>query len=710
MSESGVSWAVETLSAVNIDSVSAWQRAMDFLCVAQLYLDVVDPTLPIERDHVKARPAGHWGVCPNMNAVLAVLAHLKPAEAEGQLTVVHGAGHAGASVRADRFLDGSLGLVDRDYEHGVGGMTRLARGFSSDDRWGHEISPLLPRVMYMGGHLGGALGHAQGVALDRPDHLVVPIIGDGECETGTTAGAWLGAHALHGTGSHGHVLPVILLNHQRMGGASVLAGMGRERVVDYLMGVGWEPVWVDGTQPGSLLAGMTRALDRTKPLGNEGQVCIVLDMVKGWGGPTHDSEGQMLIGTPRVHKAPLLDPRRNPAELELLSQWVSSYRPGDLFVEGRPDFVPDNLRRVAFGDPCHSDEVPTKSWSPLSTGGFAEAVQGALTFKDSSCRVFSPDELSSNRISAAALPTKVPEILNEELCHLWLQGYLTSGRRGIAIEYESFASIALPLIRQYAKSRALARQSNGGGSVPTMTYLLTSLCWNNSYSHQDPAVVLGMAESAPVPVRLLTPADPVRLAAVIRQCVSSNDSIAVITASKYATENFPRDTLDEELRTGMAVWPTLSDPGTPDITLCVAGDVASSVAAQALSAFRETAPGKKVRWVTLLDLNALDPKMRGPWPARFEKVFPDHGPVLFVVPYFAAAVKSRLFDIPQMASRSTVLGFQDLGHHLKGEALLDACGMSPDRLCQLMLTSTQEPVADRRLRDQDHLSTGAIHR
>ncbi|GAB3828916.1 hypothetical protein ACFPIJ_33035 [Dactylosporangium cerinum] len=70
---------------------------------------------------------------------------------------------------------------------------------SGSRRFGSEITPLIPGVRYTGGQFGPALAVAQGMALDAPTRLVVPLIGDGECETGATAAAWLARRALIGT-------------------------------------------------------------------------------------------------------------------------------------------------------------------------------------------------------------------------------------------------------------------------------------------------------------------------------------------------------------------------------------------------------------------------------------------------------------------------------------------------------------------------------
>ena len=57
---------------------------------------------------------------------------------------------------------------------------------------------------------------------------------------------------------------------------------------------------------------------------------IVLRTPKGWTGP-HEVDGVPVEGTWRSHQVPLADVRDNPGHLAQLEQWLSSYRPEELF-------------------------------------------------------------------------------------------------------------------------------------------------------------------------------------------------------------------------------------------------------------------------------------------------------------------------------------------------------------------------------------------
>ncbi len=120
------------------------------------------------------------------------------------------------------------------------------------------------------------------MALDAPARVVVPILGDGECETPTTAASWLAQRVL----DVASVLPVVHLNGHRMGGPSLLGAMSDEQVSEYLHGFGWAPVIIhvrtDSPAEPAFHHALAASLDAAR--GGERTV-LVLRCVKGWSGP-----------------------------------------------------------------------------------------------------------------------------------------------------------------------------------------------------------------------------------------------------------------------------------------------------------------------------------------------------------------------------------------------------------------------------------------
>src|SRR5204863_3709613 len=78
---------------------------------------------------------------------------------------------------------------------------------------------------------------------------------------------------------------------------------------------------------------------------------IVLRTPKGWTGP-REVDGVPVEGTWRAHQVPLAEVRTNPTHLQLLEQWMRSYKPEELFGDdGRfradlAEMAPQGERRM----------------------------------------------------------------------------------------------------------------------------------------------------------------------------------------------------------------------------------------------------------------------------------------------------------------------------------------------------------------------------
>jgi phosphoketolase len=209
-----------------------------------------------------------------------------------------------------------------------------------------------------------------------------------------------------------------------------------------------------------------------------------------------------------------------------------------------------------------------------------------------------------------------------------------------------------------------------------------------------------LLDTALADVRLLFPADPTRLAATLDRSLRSSGGIEVIAASKTATRCYPPEPLAAELADGIAGWPEYSDSGTPDLVLCGAGDVATGALIGALETIRLRHPGLRMRYVCLHDLLVLNPASeRGGrlTPARIAELFPGSGPVVFAVAGYASPVKAMLFDRPELAARSAVLGYADPREVLSQPALLDRTGLSGAELVKYLLDRVAGRQAGQRI-------------
>ncbi|WP_216586565.1 phosphoketolase [Streptomyces brasiliscabiei] len=680
-------------------SVTAVADALDYLCLAQLYLQD-NPLLerPLTRADIKPRPAGHWGVCPPVNRILAALGPLQKAVPDDHdVLVLHGAGHAGPSALAHAYLTGRLGAAHPELAPSAEGLRTLVTGFPT--HLGGEITPLIPGQPHTGGQLGPALAIAQGSVLDAPHRLAVALIGDGECETGTTAAAWFASRALAGTGRHGTVLPVVLLNGQKMGGPSLLSTLTRPELDAYFTGLGHRPFFSDGRSIAHLRRALADALDAARPLGtpDAGSV-LVLTLDKGHGAPGRVA-GRPIAGTPAVHKTPLPQPVQRQEEFTALERWLTSYRPGHLLTpDGRPcprllPALPTDLAKQTALEPprgciaasAHVAEGATDRTFPQTIPAVLRARASKGPF-----RVFSPDELASNRIDLSdeqgqPLPWVV-EILSEEICHAWAQGYTETGRHALIVGYEAFAPITTSLIHQQLKHRALRRHAQLG-PLPSIVHLLTSLGWHNTYTHQNPALTSALLATGDPSVHVLTPADPARTAAALTFALRKLERCTLVIAGKHPTPQHPLDTLDEELRHGIARWSHLSHPdsGEPDLVLASAGDLPAERLTALAGRLRTEHPHLRLRYVHIHDLTALAEPGTRPLalPVKaFTEHFGNRAPVILATTGYPADVHA-LLGARHPGARLTVLGYRDPGRPLTQAQLLAHCGLDDDSLWQL---------------------------
>ncbi|MFF1714389.1 phosphoketolase [Streptomyces sp. NPDC058268] len=690
------------------DSVAAVADALDYLCLAQLYLrDNPLLTRPLRPADIKARPSGHWGVCPPVNRILAALGPLQAAVPDGhELHVLHGAGHAGPSALAHAYLTGRLERTHPELRLGAAGLHALVTGFPRPDIGG-EITPLIPGHLHTGGQLGPALAIAQGTVLDAPHRLSMVLIGDGECETGTTAATWLAARALTGTGDHGTVLPVVLLNGQRMGGPSILSTLSRTELTAYFTGLGHRPLYADGRDIPALRRTLAEALRTARPLSAPGPSSVlVLTLDKGHGAPGH-VEGKPVACTPAVHKTPLADPAARPSEFAALADWLASYQPGQLLTphgRPRPHLVPALPRprpeptRLPAPRGCvaASTQVADRS----ANVSFAQAVPAVLRTRaqHGPFRVFSPDELASNRIDLTddqgrPVPWAV-EVLSEEICHAWAQGYTETGRHALVVSYESFAPITTSLIQQQLKHRSVRRHAQLA-PLPSIVYLLTSLGWHNTFTHQNPGLPSALLATADPTVHVLTPADPARTAATLTFALRKLDRCTLVIAGKHATVQHPLDTLDAELRHGIATWPHLShpDPDEPDLVLASAGDLPAERLASLARRLRTERPDLVLRYVHVHDLTTLGEEGTRPLAlneAAFTAHFGTRAPIIMATSGYPADVHA-LLGSRHPGARLTVLGYRDPGRPVSQTRLQERCGLDDNTLWRLASTLAPAP-------------------
>jgi xylulose-5-phosphate/fructose-6-phosphate phosphoketolase len=165
------------------------------------------------------------------------------------------------------------------------------------------------------------------------------------------------------------VLPILNLNGYKIANPTILARVSHEELEALFVGYGYAPHFVEGSDHAEMHRKMASTLDaviaeiraiheraRANPNGERPRwPMIVLRTPKGWTGPK-EINGHKVEGSWRSHQVPFADVRTNSANLEVLEQWLRSYRPEELFdADGR--LIPD-LRALAPEGPRRMSANP----------------------------------------------------------------------------------------------------------------------------------------------------------------------------------------------------------------------------------------------------------------------------------------------------------------------------------------------------------------
>jgi xylulose-5-phosphate/fructose-6-phosphate phosphoketolase len=677
------------LSAPELACIDAYWRAANYLSVGQIYL-MGNPLLrePLRPEDVKPRLLGHWGTTPGLNLLYAHLSRIIARRGQDMIYVT-GPGHGGPGLVANAWLEGTYSETYPGVSLDEPGMTRLFTQFSFPGGVPSHVAPETPGSIHEGGELGYSLSHAYGAVLDNPGLVAACVIGDGEAETGPLAASWHSNKFLDPVGD-GAVLPILHLNGYKIDNPSVLARIGDDELDALMVGYGYKAYLVDGDDPEAvhqLLAGTLDTVfdeiaDIQRAARQDGATerpvwpMIVLRTPKGWTGP-RAVDGKVVEGTWRAHQVPLEGARDEAANLEMLRDWMLSYRPEELFdAGGAPhpsivDWLPRGQARLSDNPHTNGGRVPRDLKLPnfreyaVQAGGTAEATKVLGAFLRDvfvanepyrNFRLVCPDETESNRLSqvlsatdkawqAAVVPGdehlgrqgRVMEILSEHTCQGWLEGYLLTGRHGLYSSYEAFIHIVDSMVNQHAKWLKVIRHLPWRKPIPSLNYLLTSHAWrqeHNGFSHQDPGFIDHVVNKKAEVVRVYLPPDANTLLSVADHCLRSRNHINVILAGKQPAPTWlDMDSAVRHCGRGLGIWDWASnDRGDPDVILAAAGEVPTLEVLAAADLLRQNLPDLRVRVVNVVDLMRLQPASEHPHglpDPEFDAIFTTDKQVLF---------------------------------------------------------------------------------
>ena len=584
------------LTPTQLKQVDAWWRASNYLSACQLYL-LDNPLLkrPLAASDLKQTLGGHWGTVPGQNFIYT---HLNRVIQKDDLDMIYlsGPGHGGNAMVAQDWLDGTYTEVYPNITQDEDGMRKLFKQFSFPGGVPSHVAPETPGSINEGGELGYSLAHAFGAVADNPDLIAACVVGDGEAETGPLATSWHSNKFLNPI-TDGAVLPILHLNGFKIANPTIFSRISHEEVEQFFRGCGWEPRFVEGSEPEKMHQQMAATLDwairEIKRIQQHARTTgdttrprwpmIVFRSPKGWTGPK-EVDGNPVEDCFRAHQVPISMGPDTEKHLPILEQWLRSYHPEELFdEEGRPvdllrSFAPKGDRRMGANPHANGGlllrdlrtpdfrdygvEVPApgevEAQDMLVLGGYVRDVM-KLNLESRNFRIFAPDETASNRLHPVFEVTGrrflgeryenedpdehldpdgrvMDSMLSEHMCEGWLEGYLLTGRHGFFNSYEAFIRIVDSMFAQHAKWLKTCNELPWRQDIASLNYILSSNVWqqdHNGFTHQDPGFLDHVANKKADVVRIYLPPDANCLLSVFDHCIKSRNYVNVMVASKH---------------------------------------------------------------------------------------------------------------------------------------------------------------------------------
>lgn len=638
-----------------IKKIDKHWRLANYISICQMYLkDNFLLEEKLQTTHLKDRCVGHWGVSPAFNFTYA---HIDSFAKRNNVTprIIIGTGHAGCSLLANLYIDGIITKFYPEYSNDYEGLGKLINSYGKEGGFRTEINPEYPLTIYDGGELGYALSVAYGSVLDDKDSLTFCFIGDGEAETGTTSASWMINKFINKKFS-GRVIPILNLNGNKMGSKSLMSTMTETEIDNYFSALGYSPIFVHGKHEE-----MYNALEQIYKNKNENYL-IILKTPKGW--TAVETKKLKIEGELLSHKNPLAELNKE-EQVEYLEEWLNYYNVCELYSkqngidEDVLEIIPEKFLEEKFDGqklnlPCVKS-FETKLEKAKNVTALSEYIKEVLKLNDN-FRIFSPDELVSNGFSKLFDVThnnlekmsdkndgKIIEILNENICQGLMQGYIQTGRNALFIGYEAFMPVITSMISQLMKYIYQAKKRKWRKEISSFTYILTSVCWENNYSHQNPEFLNSVLNKEYDFVNVYTPLDANNAIVILDKCLKSKNCINVIVISKKVNRQFDDIELAEKnIDNGVNI---IRKNKNEDITFFVSGDSVCEEVIEAEKIMNRMLPGIKSNILYISDLKELN--------KIYAKIEPKT-PCIYMFHGYESLIKNRLYG-----TNIAVIGYKD---------------------------------------------------
>ncbi|KZT39557.1 D-xylulose 5-phosphate/D-fructose 6-phosphate phosphoketolase [Sistotremastrum suecicum HHB10207 ss-3] len=704
----------QALDDATLSAIRKYRRAAMYIAAAMIYLkENALLEKPLSRDDIKPRLLGHWGTCPGL---ILVYAHLNLAIRRHALNMIFvtGPGHGAPAILSCLWLESSLAHFLPKYSLDKKGLKNLISGFSVPGGFPSHINAETPGAIHEGGELGYALSVSFGAAFDNPDLIVACVVGDGEAESGPTATAWHGYKYLDPAES-GAVLPIVHVNGFKISERTIYGCMDDKELVALFSGYGYQVRFVEDLENIDLdlfasiewavgeIRKIQKAAREGSPIVKPRWPVLILRTPKGWTGPK-ELDGKFIEGSFASHQVPLTAPKKNDEQFALLKEWLEQYEIHDLITEaGKPiaeilSIIPeDHTKRMGTRKETYDCYQPLDlpDWNELTVKkGTQESCMEAvgkyllkvIEKNPKTFRIFSPDELESNKLSAVlqepnsgrnfqwdiasrAKGGRVIEILSEHTCQGMMQGYTLTGRTALFPSYEAFLGIIHTMCVQYSKFVKMARETVWREDIPSINYLETST-WarqeHNGFSHQNPSFIGAVLNLKASIARVYLPPDANCFLSTIAHCLRARHYVNLMVGSKQPTPVFlSPEEADRHCIAGASIWEFASvDKGIdPDVVLVGIGVEVTFEVIAAAALLRKLCLELRVRVVNVTDLMVLSVSESHPHSLSsedFEMLFGSDVPIHFNYHGYPIELKGLLFGRKGL-DRVSVEGYREEG-------------------------------------------------
>ena len=678
------------LNKKELDILKKYFNAANYLSVGQLYLKD-NPLLKqhITKKDVKNIILGHFGTVPGQNFIYT---HLNRIIKKYDLNMIYisGPGHGGNALLANSFLDGSLSSVYEDITQDEKGMKNLFKSFSFPRGFSSHASAQIPGSIHEGGELGYSLAHSYGAVLDNKDLICACVIGDGEAETGPLLTSLNGNKFLN-KDKDGVVLPIIHLNGFKISNPTVLSRMSNEDLINLFSGFNYDVYIVEDKDLDMLHDKMACTLDiiiqkinkiKNSNDNNFRYPLLIFKSLKGLTGPKI-VEGKIVEGSFRSHQVPINITSNNESKFMELEMWLKSYKPDELFnIDGSikkeiKEFLPELNKTMGLNTvtnnkikelklPNFKDYLTDDLKDKQDTTELSIYLKDVLRFNNDRFKIFSPDEMLSNRLNHVFEVTNrrwnmsinkddeylsndglvFDSYLSEHLMEGLLEGYVLTGRNGIFTSYEAFIRIVDSMVSQHAKWIQNKNTVPFRKDISSLNLLLTSHLWqqdHNGFTHQDPGFVNHLLNMNNNLVDVYFPVDSNSLIAVTDKCLKSKNKINAIIASKHLSKQyFNKEETLELIKNGYIVLKEFNDEN-PDIILCSIGDTVTREVYECAKILKDN--NIKVKVIVIIDLLKLKLDCnKGLSNEEFDKLFTKEKPIIINYHGYESAIRELIYN------------------------------------------------------------------